>query len=94
MLARTFARIDNLSWDMSDKTVDIKITSIKKQDINLIARYGIEDISASSGVLDPGFKQGNNDCIIHLPEKTAVEIHLKLGNQKPIDWVSGVVMSS
>jgi alpha-L-fucosidase 2 len=94
MLARTFARIDNLSWDMSDKTVDIKITSIKKQDINLIARYGIEDISASSGILDPGFKQGHNDCIIHLPEKTAVEIHLKLGNQKPIDWVSGVVMSS
>ena len=51
MLARTFAKIDKLAWDMEARTVDMKITSVRKQDITLIARYGIEHISAPGGVL-------------------------------------------
>ena len=42
MLARTFARIDKLAWDMEARTVDLTITSLRKQDITLIARHGIE----------------------------------------------------
>jgi hypothetical protein len=89
MLAYTFARINNLTWDMEERTVDITITSLKKQDITLIARYGIEDISATSGVLG-AFKKSNADCELHLPEKKPVEIHLKIGNQRPLDWVDQV----
>ena len=37
MLARTFARIDKLAWDMEARTVDVTITSVRKQDITLIA---------------------------------------------------------
>jgi len=37
-LARTFARINKLIWDMQERTVDITITSLKKQDITLFAR--------------------------------------------------------
>ena len=44
MLARTFARIDKLAWDMEARTVDLTITSVRKQDVTLIARYGIEEI--------------------------------------------------
>ena len=51
MLARTFARIDKLAWDMEARTVDVTVTSVRKQDITLIARYGIEEISAPAGVL-------------------------------------------
>ena len=47
MLARTFARIDKLAWDMEARTVDLKITSVRKQDVTLIARHGIEEITAS-----------------------------------------------
>jgi hypothetical protein len=90
MLARTFATINNLSWDMQARTVDVTITSLKKQDITLIARYGIEDISATAGVLG-AFKKGNADCELHLPENTSVEIHLKLGNYNPLEWVNQVV---
>ena len=90
MLARTFAKINNLTWDMQERTVDLTITSLKKQDITLIARYGIEDISATSGVLG-AFTKGNADCELHLSENKAVEIHLKLGNHNPLEWVNQVV---
>ena len=87
MLARTFAKIDKLTWDMEARRVDITITSLRKQEITLIARYGIEKISAPAGVFASTFKRGDADCTIHLPEKKAVEIHLKLGDQNPGDWV-------
>ncbi len=74
---------------MQERTVDITITSLKNQDITLIARYGIEDISAPSGILGT-FRRGNADCELHLPEKRPVEIHLELGDYKPLDWVAQV----
>jgi alpha-L-fucosidase 2 len=89
MLARTFARINNLTWDMQKQTVDLTITSLKKQNVTLIARYGIEDVSASSGVLG-AFKKSNADCELHLPEGKPVEIHLKIGQHEPLEWVAQV----
>ncbi|NMB73411.1 MAG: hypothetical protein GYA22_14830 [Bacteroidales bacterium] len=85
LLTRTFARINNLTWDMQERTVDIILTSLKKQDIWLIARHGIEDISAPSEALS-SFRRGNADCALHLPENEPVKIHLELGNQNPSDW--------
>ena len=87
MLARTFARIDKLAWDMEARTVDITITSVRKQDIALIARYGIEAIAAPAGVLVAKPQAGAANCDLHLPEGKPVEIHLKLGRHKPLDWV-------
>jgi alpha-L-fucosidase 2 len=91
MLARTCARIDTLTWDMEKRTVDIEITSLKKQDITLLARYGIEEISAPSGVIG-SFEKGDADCELRLPENTRVDIHLKLGTRRPIDWLDQVAL--
>jgi len=88
MLARTFLRINNLSWDMEARTVDIKITSLRKQSITLIARHGIEEISASDGVLTTNPKRGKANCDLNLQEHIPVKIHLKLGMHKPLDWVT------
>jgi alpha-L-fucosidase 2 len=88
MLLRTFARLDKMSWDMDARTVDLTITSFRKQDVTLIARYGIEEISASAGVLANPLKRGAADCDLHLPEAKSVTVRLKLGTQKPIDWVA------
>jgi alpha-L-fucosidase 2 len=87
MLARTFAKIDSLSWDMELRTVDVTITSVKKQDITLIARHGIEEVSAPEGVLAAPLKKGKANIDLHLPEKETVKIHLKLGQHKPLDWI-------
>jgi hypothetical protein len=90
MLARSFARIDNLTWDMQKRSVDLTITSFVKQDITLIARHGIKEVSTTPKVLAAALQPGNANIDLHLPEKKAVKIHLKLGSNNPIDWVSQV----
>jgi alpha-L-fucosidase 2 len=90
MLARSFARIDKLSWDMEARTVDLTVTSLRKQDVTLIARYGIEAIAAPAGVLAAPLQAGKANIDVHLPEDKPVKFHLKLGHHKPIEWVSQV----
>ncbi len=84
MLARTFARIDQLTWNMQAGTVDIRISSFRDQNITLIARHGIDRISAPEGVIRE-FSKGKADCSLHLPENKPVEIHLTLGLYDPSD---------
>ena len=88
MLLRTFARLDKLKWDMDTRSVDLTVTSLKKQDVTLIARYGIEEISVSSEVLVKNPQSGEATCDLHLPEGKPVEIHLKIGQRNPLDWVN------
>jgi len=90
MLLRTFARLDKLAWDMDARTVNLTVTSVKKQDVTLIARYGIEEISASAGVLAVQGQSGEATCNLHLPEGKPVEIHLKIGQRNPLDWINWV----
>jgi alpha-L-fucosidase 2 len=90
MLARSFARINKLAWDMDARTVDLTVTSAKKQDITLMARHGIEDISTPAGVLAARPKPGTANCDLHLPEGKPVDIHLKLGRRHPLDWADRV----
>ncbi len=91
MLARTFARIDELSWDMETRTVDVAITSVRKQDVTLIARYGIEEITAPEGVLGAALQQGSANCELHLPENKQVQLHLTIGRHEPLEWVDHIM---
>lgn len=93
MLARTFARIDKLAWNMEARTVELVVTSFRKQDITLIARYGIEGIGAPAGVLAAPLQTGRANIDLHLPEGRAVSLRLKLGGHEPIDWVEQVATS-
>jgi len=90
MLARTFARLNKLAWDMEARTVDLTVTSFRKQDVTLIARYGIEDISVPADVLAEKPQQGSATCELHLPQEKPVTIHMKLGQRNPLDWVNWV----
>ena len=90
MLARTFARIDKLAWDMDSKAVELTVTSFRKQDVTLIARYGIENISAPAGVLAAQLHPGEANIDVHLPENKQVTFRLRLGHHRPIDWVDQV----
>jgi hypothetical protein len=91
MLARTFARIDKLTWDMNARTVELTVTSFRKQDVTLIARYGIEEITTSAGVLASPLQRDTANCDLHLPEKKPVTIYLKLGTHKPNEWSEHVI---
>jgi alpha-L-fucosidase 2 len=90
MLLRTFAKLDKLAWNMETRTVDLTITSVRKQDVTLIVRYGIEDISATSGVLAVEPQSDTATCDLYLPEGKPVKIHLKIGQRNPLDWVKWV----
>jgi hypothetical protein len=87
LLARTFTKVDDLTWDMGAKTVDLTVTSRRPQDISLIVRYGIESIVAPAGVLPARPKPGETVCTLHLPQDTPVVLHLKIGSKKPSDWI-------
>ena len=90
MQLRTFARLDKLSWDMEARTVDVTVTSVRKQDVTLIARHGIEAITASPGALVGKPQPGKAACDLHLPERKPVEVHLKLGRRDPLEWTKWV----
>ncbi len=90
MLARTFARIDELAWDMEARTVELTLTSFRNQDVTLIARHGIEEITASKGVLAERLQPGKANIDVRLTENKPVSFHLKLGRRQPLDWVGGV----
>src|SRR6185312_3512375 len=68
MLLRTFARLNKLAWDMEARTVDVTVTSVRKQDVTLIARQGIEAISSSPGALSAKPTRNQASCVVHLPE--------------------------
>ena len=63
------------------------MTSSRKQDVTLIARYGIEEITAPAGVLAAPLQIGEANIDVHLPENKPVSFHIKLGRHKPIEWV-------
>lgn len=90
MLLRTFARLNKLAWDMEARTVDLTVTSVRKQDVTLIARQGIETISASPGALMAKPKRDQASCELHLPEGRPVDVHLKLGERNPLEWVNWI----
>ena len=90
MLLRTFARLNKLAWDMGARTVDLTITSLRNQDVTFIARQGIESISATPGALSAKPPRNQASCVLHLPEGKPVDVHLKLGERNPLDWVSWI----
>lgn len=90
MLLRTFARLDKLAWDMDARTVELTVTSVRKQEVTLIARQGIEAVTAPADVVTAKPQVGSATCDLHLPEGRPVAIHLKLGRRDPLDWVHHV----
>jgi len=68
-------------------SVELVVTSFRKQDVTLIARHGIEDISAPEDVLAAPLQAGKADIDLHLPAGKPVSLHLKLGTHKPSEWV-------
>lgn len=88
MLARTFARIDSLTWNMDARTIELNVTSSRSQDVTLIARNGIEEIHAPAAVLAQPLKPGMATCELHLPKGKTVTLQLKIGRRNPLDWAA------
>ena len=90
LLARTFARVDRLAWDMDSRTVELTVTSLRKQDVTLMARHGIEEITAPGDVLTAPLQSGKANIEVRLPENKPVRFRIKLGGRNPMEWVDQV----
>ncbi len=93
MMARTSARVNKLAWDMDARTVELTVTSLRKQDVTLMARYGIDEITAPAGVLAAPLETGAANIDVHLPENKPVTFRITLGHHKPIEWVDQVKLT-
>ena len=87
ILSRSFVKLDDLSWDLKARTVDVTLTSLRAQDVTLVDRRGIESVTAPAGVLTTQPKQDATTCVLHLPQDKPVTVHLKIGSHKPSDWI-------
>jgi hypothetical protein len=89
MLARTFARIDKLSWDLDERVAELAITSKRDQDITLVAWHGIDHVSAPGGALTSAPTPGSNSCTLRLRKDQPTRIRLSLTSRNPLNWVNG-----
>jgi alpha-L-fucosidase 2 len=83
MRSRSFARIDLLRWDLDARTIELRLTSLRPQTINLVAWHGLDSISASSGAL--GQREGDS-CELRLPEGQQMVVNLRLASDRPRRW--------
>lgn len=66
---------------------------IPQAERHLIARYGIEEISAPAGVLAAPPENGVSNIDLHLSEGKPVRLQVKPGAHKPMDWVRQVELT-
>ena len=78
---------------METRSVELAITSFRKQDVTLISCHGMEEISAPAGVLAEPLQKGKADIDLHLPERRHVSLRLNLGTHQPIEWVEHVAIA-
>ena len=87
VLCRTQAKIDDLTWNLNTRTIDVTISSRVKQDVRLVVRQGMESVTAPGGVLTSSPKSGAEMVNLRLPESKPVTLHVKVGTRNPADWV-------
>ncbi len=61
-------------WNMKTRSLELRITSFRKQDVTLVARYGIEEIDAPSGLLAGRVPRGRANIDLHVPERKPVSL--------------------
>lgn len=83
MRARTFARIDNLMWDIDARTMEARITSLRDQDITLVVWHGIADIQVEGASAEA---VESHECRLHLPANRQVTVRLKLISDAALNW--------
>jgi len=87
IVCRTQATIDNLTWDLHAKKIDVTISSRVDQTIKLFVRGGIESVDAPDGAVDGPVPPGSQESTLHLTASHPVTLHFTTGDQDPSSWV-------
>jgi alpha-L-fucosidase 2 len=87
IVTRALATIDDLTWNLNTKKIDVTISSHVDQTIRLFARYGIESLDAPPGVLMASVVPGSVECNVRLSKSHPVTLHLSVANEDRSGWI-------
>ena len=93
VMCRTEAKVENLTWDLTARTLDLTLRSHKAQNLDLIIRYGIESASGPSSVIIDPPRPDAPHCRLKLSTGEPVTLHFRIGNRRPSDWITAVAPS-
>jgi hypothetical protein len=87
IVSRTQATIDDLSWNLNTKKIDVIINSQVDQTIKLFVRQGIESVDAPTGVLIGSVVPGSLECNVRLAKSHPVTLHISVANKDRTGWI-------
>lgn len=87
IVCRTQAKIEDLTWNLATKKIDVTISSGLDQTIKLFVRRGIESVDAPEGVLAGPVAAGSEECSVRLAASHPVTLHFTIGNQDRSSWI-------
>jgi alpha-L-fucosidase 2 len=90
VLCRTQARIDDLTWNLRTRKVDVTISSGIDQTVALFVRDGIESVHAAPDVLVSPVARGAEKCEVRLNKDRPVILHFNIGDKDRLAWVANV----
>lgn len=88
ILCRTQAKIDNFTWDLDAKKMDVTISSAIDQSISLVVRRGIQTASTDQPGALADFRAGTSSLTLRLAAGSPVTVHLETGDGLPSDWIA------
>lgn len=88
IVSRTDATIDDLTWNLNTRKVDVTISSRVDQSIKLFIRRGIESVDAPKGVLVNPVTPGAVECDVRLTKSKPVTLHFTIGNETRSAWIT------
>ena len=87
ILCRTQAKIDDLTWNLETRKMDVTISSRIVQTIKLFVRKGIESVDAPDGVLATTVLAGSEECSVRLAASHPITLHFTIGTQDGSGWI-------
>lgn len=87
IVSRTQATIDDLTWNLNTKKIDVTISSQADQNVRLFIRHGIEGVDAPQGVLMTPVIPGSMECNVHLSKSHPITLHFYVADKDSSDWI-------
>jgi hypothetical protein len=88
ILCRTQAKIDDLTWDLETRKIDVTISSRVDQTIQLFVAKGIESVNAPEGVLTAPVPAGSEECSVRLSASHPITLHFTMGIKDRAGWMN------
>ncbi len=86
VLARTFARIDHLSWNLEERTADLTLTSLRDQNLTLVVWHGISSITGPRNTVTNPRQSGALKCTLRLFANQPISFKIKLAASTAREW--------